>query len=104
VFEMSYITTVRARLRDADPAAAQERHNGIVARLRPTLEPAGGIGHMVFANAQDPGEFLAVDRWETIEALQRFMGDPSVQQEIGSLFDGPPDVSVWAVRDGWTAY
>ena len=101
---MSYITTVRARLRDADPAAALERHNGIVARLRPALEPAGGTGHMVFANAQDPGEFLAVDRWETIEALQTFMGDPAVQQEIGSLFDGPPDVSVWAVRDGWTAY
>lgn len=101
---MSYITTVRARLRDADPAAALERHNGIVGRLRPRLEPAGGIGHMVFANAQDPGEFLAVDRWETIEALQRFMGDPSVQQEIGSLFDGPPDVTIWAVRDGWTAY
>ena len=59
---------------------------------------------MVFANAQDPGELLAVDRWQTLEALQRFMADPSVQQEIGSLFDGPPDVTVWAVRDGWTAY
>jgi hypothetical protein len=32
------------------------------------------------------------------------MGDPSVQQEIGSLFEGPPDVTVWAEREGWRAY
>jgi hypothetical protein len=101
---VSYITTVRARLRDADPATALERHNGIVARLRPRLEPMGGTAHMVFAKADDPREFLAVDRWETLEALQAAMGDPATQQEIGSLFDGPPELTVWAVRDGWTAY
>jgi hypothetical protein len=101
---MSYITTVRARLREADPAAAMERHNEIVGRLRPRGTPLGGVGHAVYANAQDPQEFLAVDRWETMEGLQQFMGDPSVQAEIGGLFDGPPDVTVWAVRDGWTAY
>ncbi len=101
---MNYITTVRARLRDADPAAAMERHNEIVGRLRPQLEPKGGSGHMVFANAQDPREFLAIDRWDSIEALQESMGDPAVQQEIGSLFDGQPEVTVYAVRDGWTAY
>ena len=101
---MSYITTVRARLLDADPAAAMARHNGIVARLRPRLEPMGGTAHMVFARSDDPQEFLAVDRWETLEALQGAMGDPATQQDMGSLFDGPPDVTVWAVRDGWSAY
>jgi quinol monooxygenase YgiN len=101
---MSYITTVRARLRDTDPAAAMAVHNDIVDRLRPRGEPLGGVGHMVFANAADPQEFLAVDRWDSIEGLQQFMGEPSVQTEIGSLFDGPPDVTVWAVRDGWRAY
>jgi hypothetical protein len=101
---MSYITTVKARLRDSDPAAAMARHNEIVGRLRPHNEPLGGTGHMVFANAEDPQQFLAVDRWETIEGLQQAMGDPKVQQEIGSLFDGPPEVTVWAVRDGWTAF
>ena len=101
---MSYITTVRARLRDADPAAALAHHNEVVGRLRPQGTPLGGVSHMVFANAQDPQEFLAVDRWDSIEGLQKFMGDPSVQQEIGSLFEGMPDVTVWAVRDGWTSY
>ncbi|MEZ0241133.1 MAG: putative quinol monooxygenase [Chloroflexota bacterium] len=100
---MHYITTVRARLKDEDPEAAQERHNGIVARLRPQLEPKGGTSHMVFANSEDPREFLAVDRWDSMEGLAALQ-DPAVQGEIGSLFDGPPQVTVWAVREGWSAY
>lgn len=98
-----FITTVRAKLRDADPATAKERHNAIVARLRPQLEPKGGSSHMVFANAEDPQEFLAVDRWDSMEGLSA-LRDPAVQAEIGSLFDGPPQVTVWSVRDEWTAY
>ena len=98
-----FITTVRAKLRDADPAAAQEAHNGIVGRLRPQLEPKGGSSHMVFANAQDPREFLAIDRWDSEEGLAALQ-DPAIQAEIASLFDGPPQVTVWAPRDGWTAY
>lgn len=98
-----FATTVRARLRDEDPEAALRRHNEIVARLRQKLEPMGGTGHMVFANAEDPREFLAVDRWESMEGLAALQ-DPAVQAEIGSLFDGPPQVTVWQVREGWTAY
>ena len=101
---MSYVTTVRARLRDPDQAAAMQHHNEIVGRLRPRGEPFGGVGHATFAKADDPREFLAMDRWESLEGVQQFMGDPSVQQEIASLFDGPPEVTIWAVRDGWTTY
>jgi hypothetical protein len=98
-----FITTVRAKLRDADPAAAMERHNGIVGRLRPQLEPKGGTSHMVFANAQDPTQILAVDRWDSPEGLAALQ-DPAIQDELGSMFDGPPEVTVWEARDGWTAY
>src|SRR5262245_20194144 len=105
LFEMSaYITTVRARLREADPTAAMEQHNGIVGRLQPQGEPLGATGHMVFGNAQDPREFLAIDSWNSIEGLQQFMGDPSVQAEIGGMFDGQPEVTVWAARDGWSTF
>ncbi len=98
-----FATTVRAKLRDADPEAAKDAHNAIVARLRPKLEPMGGTGHMVFANPQDPREFLAMDRWESEEALAA-LRDPAVQAELASLFDGPPQITIWQVRDGWTAY
>jgi quinol monooxygenase YgiN len=101
---MGYMTTVRARLRNPDQAAAMQHHNDIVAKLRPQGEPLGGVGHSTFAKADDPRDFLALDRWDSMEGLQKFMGDPAVQQEIGSLFEGPPEVTVWATRDGWTAY
>lgn len=101
---MAYITTVRGRLRSNDPAEAMQAHNDIVDRLRPRGEPFGGVGHHTFVDPQDPQAFLAIDDWESVEGLQRFMGDPSVQAEIGGLFDGPPDVTVWAAREGWRAY
>lgn len=101
---MAYITTVRGRLRSSDPDEAMRLHNEIVDRLRPRGEPLGGVGHHTFVDPSDPQSFLAVDDWSTVEGLQQFMADPSVQAEIGRLFDGPPDVTVWAAREGWRAY
>jgi hypothetical protein len=76
----------------------------VVARLRPKNTPHGGVGHRVFANVQDPQEFLALDTWETVEGLQQAFGDPETQREIGSLFDGQPEVTIWSPRDGWTTF
>jgi quinol monooxygenase YgiN len=101
---VGYITTVRGKLLKPDPEEAMQLHNDIVARTRVGGEPLGGIAHMVFANAQDPQEFLAVDGWTSIEGLQQLMGDPSVQAEIGSMFAEPPQVTIWKVRDGWTRF
>lgn len=101
---MPFYTTVRARLKDGDPKSAMEAHNAVVARLTPRNRPLGGVGHRVFGNVQDPQEFLAMDTWESIEGLQQAMGDPAVQAEIGSLFEGAPEVTVWAPREGWTTF
>lgn len=59
---------------------------------------------MVFANATDPMDFLAIDGWESVEGMQQALGDPSVQAEMGSMFDGQRDVTVWVPREGWTAF
>ena len=101
---MPFYTTVRARLKDADPRSAMEAHNAVVGRLRPRNTPLGGVGHRVFANVQDPQEFLALDTWETVEGLQQAFGDPDTQREIGSLFEGQPEVTIWSPREGWTAF
>jgi hypothetical protein len=47
---------------------------------------------------------VAIDRWSNIEGLQQFLGDPSVQARLGSMFDGAPEVSVLAEREGWRAF
>lgn len=101
---MPFITTVRARLRSTDPEEAKATHNASVADLIPRSRPLGASGHRVYRAMDDPQAFLAVDSWDSMEGLQQFMGDPSVQAEIGKLFDGPPDVTVWEQRDGWTTY
>jgi len=101
---MQYITIVRGRLKDADQAAAQKSHDTIVDALRPRGEPMGAVGHQAYVDPQDPGGFVAIDRWSNIEGLQQFLGDPSVQAQLGSMFDGQPDVTVLAEREGWRAF
>jgi quinol monooxygenase YgiN len=101
---MQYITIVRGRLRDADQDAARDAHNSIIDALRPKSEPLGAVGHQAYVDPQDPGGFVAIDRWSNLEGLQQFLGDPSVQAQIGSMFDGMPDVSILAEREDWRAF
>jgi quinol monooxygenase YgiN len=101
---MQYITIVRGRLKSADQNAARDLHNQIVDSVRPRSEPMGAVGHQAYVEPQDPGSFVAIDRWSNMEGLQQFIGDPSVQQQLGSMFDGPPDVTILAERDGWRAF
>ena len=65
--------------------------------------PLGAVGHQPHLNPQIPGEFLAIDTWNNLEGLQRFMSDPAVAAELGAMFAGQPDVSVWA-EAGWAAF
>jgi quinol monooxygenase YgiN len=101
---MQYITIVRGRLGDADQDAARDEHNAIVDELRPKSEPLGAVGHQAYADPQDPVGFVAIDRWSSIEGLQQFLGNPDVQARLGSMFDGAPEVSVLAEREGWRAF
>ena len=101
---MQYITIVRGRLKGADIDASRDLHNKIVDSVRPRSEPMGAVGHKAYVEPQDPGSFVAIDRWSNIEGLQKFIGDPAVQAELGSMFDGAPDVTVLAEREGWRAF
>src|SRR6266542_1133190 len=101
---MPFYTTVRARLKHADQAAAMEAHNAVVSRIVDRTRANGGSGHRVFADTQDPRDFLAMDTWDSLEGMQKSYGDPTIQAEIGSLFDGPPEIKVWSPREGWTTF
>jgi quinol monooxygenase YgiN len=101
---MQYITIVRGRLKDADQGAAQRAHDTIVDALRPQSEPLGAVGHQAYVEPQDPGSFVAIDRWSNVEGLQQFIGNPSVQERLGSMFEGRPDVTILSEREGWRAF
>ena len=100
---MKFVVVVRGKLKDPDTKAAQASHDAIVARLRPISEPLGASGHRAHLNPQNSQEFLAVDTWDNPEGMQKFMSDPATAAQIGSLFEGQPDVSVW-VESGWSGF
>jgi quinol monooxygenase YgiN len=99
---MNYITVVRGRLRGS-PAEARAMHDGTVEKLSAMTRPMGAIAHRPHLNPRDPNEFLAIDTWNNLENLQRFMNDPKVAEAFGALFDRMPDISVWAESD-WASF
>lgn len=99
---MNYITVVRGRLKGS-PAEAKAEHDATVDQLSAMTRPMGAIGHRPHLNPKDPNEFLAIDTWNNIEGLQKFMGDPKVAEAFGALFDGMPDISIWAESD-WASF
>ena len=99
---MNYITVVRGRLkRSAEQAKAS--HYATVDQLSAMTRPMGAIGHRPHLNPKDSNEFLAIDTWNNLEGLQKFMGDAKVAEAFGALFDGMPDISIWAESD-WASF
>jgi quinol monooxygenase YgiN len=101
---MEYISIVRGRLKDTDQDAARDAHNAIVDALRPRSEPLGAVGHQAYVDPQDSSSFVAIDRWSNMGGLQQFIGDPSVQAQLGGMFAEPADVTILAEREGWRAF
>jgi quinol monooxygenase YgiN len=93
---------VRARLR-GDPAAARQLHDQVTAATREQAMAAGDLTHRTFVDPTDPGAFLGIDEWRSAEAAQAFASSPQIAEFFGQLFDGPPDVTMWA-SSGWNEW
>lgn len=100
---MEYITIVRARLKGADPSAARKAHDATVEKLSALTRPLGATSHRAYVNPQQPMEFLAIDRWNNLDGLQKFMSDPKAAEAFGALFEGQPDISIWS-ESGWASF
>lgn len=99
---MKYFVTVRGMLK-ADAKASQKAHDEIVTKLAPMSRAMGDNSHHSYLNSQNPKEFLAVDGWDNLEALQKLYSDPNLAAEFGKLFEGMPEVTVWS-DSGWVSY
>ena len=100
---MNYVAVVRGTLKAATQKEAQATHDATVEQLSAMTRPLGAIGHRAHLNPQDPKQFMAIDTWNNLESLQKFMTDPQVAAEFGKLFEGRPEVSVWA-ESGWASF
>ena len=99
---MKYVVVVRGRLKGSK-ADAQKVHDATVGQISPQSRQMGSTGHTAYLNTQDPNDFLAVDSWDNIEAIQKLYSDPALAAEFGKLFEGQPEVTIWG-ESGWMSY
>jgi hypothetical protein len=100
---MNFVVIVRGRLRATDPADAARAHQALFDQLSPRARALGNVGHLPFLGVADPRDIVVIDVWDTLAGAETLMGDPSLPAALATLFDGPPEVSMW--RDaGWPAY
>jgi quinol monooxygenase YgiN len=89
---------VRARLRDG--TTAQQLHDQVTSATREQAVQAGDLSHRTYLSPTDANDFLGIDVWKSADAFQAFAGDPRIADFFGQLFDGQPEVTVWA-PSGW---
>ena len=99
---MKYLVTVRATLK-SDPKTSQPVHDEIVAKTAKISRPMGGVSHHAYLNPQNPKEFLSLDGWDNLEAIQKLYSDPNLAAEFGKLFEGMPEITVWS-DSGWSSF
>lgn len=99
---MRYVVVVRGRLKGSK-AEAQQVHDATVSKISAQSRQMGSTGHQAYLGAQEGKDFLALDFWDNLEAIQKLYSDPSLAAEFGKLFDGQPEVTIWA-ESGWMGY
>lgn len=99
---MKYIVVVRGRLKGS-MAEAQKVHDATVGKVSPQSRQMGSTGHQAYLNTADGKDFLAIDFWDNLEAIQKLYSDPALAAEFGKLFDGQPEVTIWGSA-GWMEY
>jgi quinol monooxygenase YgiN len=96
------LVTIRGRLRD-DPESIRQIHDRVTAATKDMALQAGDVSHRVYLNPQDGRDFLGIDEWQSIEAVQAFSADPQIQEFFGQMFEGQPEVTVWE-GSGWNEW
>jgi hypothetical protein len=61
----------------------------------------GNTSHQTYLNLQNAKEFFAIDVWNNLENLQKLYSDPNLAVEFGRMFEGQPDVTIWADTGGF---
>ncbi len=99
---MRYIVVVRGKLKGS-AAEAGKAHDEIVSKVSPMGKSMGNTSHQAYLNVQDGGEFLAIDFWDNMEGIQKLYSDPNLATEFARMFEGQPEVTIWA-DSGWLQF
>ena len=96
---IKYIVTVRGNLKGS-VEQAQAAHDDTVQKVSPMGRSMGNTSHQAYLNIQNNNEFFAIDVWDNLESIQKLYSDPNLAAEFARMFEGQPEVTVWA-DSGW---
>ncbi len=99
---MKYIVTVRGNLK-GNTEQAHQAHDGILSKISATSKQMGNTSHHTYLNVQNNNEFMAMDTWDNLQAIQKLYSDPNLASEFAKLFEGQPQVTIWS-ESGWLQY
>ncbi len=74
-----------------------------MAKISPQGKTMGDTSHQAYLNTRNRNEFLAIDVWDNLEAIQKLYSDPNLAAEFAKLLEGQPEVTIWA-DSGWFQY
>lgn len=86
--------TVTARSK-AKPGREKDLENALRAVVPPTHQEEGCLRYAVHRSTDDPGAFLIVEKWSSMEALQAHLATPHVQElfrKAPELVVAPPEI------------
>jgi quinol monooxygenase YgiN len=104
-----FLLCIRGKLASPTQEAARKVHNetaGAPANVA-TAQSLGDLSHMVHVPAQPDGkgagEFLILDTWNSIDGLNKFFANPTVQEQAGEIYT-QRDPVVWSPAEGFVGY
>ena len=104
-----FLLSIRGTLASPTLEAARKLHNstaGAPANIA-AAKSLGDLSHMVYVPMEAPkkgvGEFLILDIWNSMDGLNNFFANPTVQEQAGQIFT-QRDPVVWAAVDGFVSY
>jgi hypothetical protein len=104
-----FLLSIRGTLSSPTLEAARKIHNstaGAPANVA-AAQSLGDVSHMVHVPMDKPdkgaGEFLILDIWNSMDGLNKFFANPTVQEQAGQIFS-QRDPVVWAAAEGFVSY
>lgn len=102
-----YLLAIRGSLAPKTLEAARAVHNSTAGHPAnvAAAKSLGDLSHMVYVplQASADNEFLILDLWNSLEGLNQFFANPTVQEQAGQIFTRRDPV-VWAPAGDFTSY
>ena len=104
-----FLLAIRGTLASPTLEAARKLHNSTAGHPAnvAAAQSLGDVSHMVYVPMEAPkkgaGEFLILDIWNSMEGLNNFFANPTVQEQAGQIFT-QRDPVVWATGEGFVSY